>query len=128
MLIFTALCIQMMRQQDSVLSQRAGFIGAEHIHRAKVLNGVELFDDHFTPGQRNGAFGQISADNHRQHFRGQPDRDRQSKQRGIHPVPFGEAVNQQHHRNHHQHKADQQLADAVHPTVKRSLWTTSGQR
>ncbi len=34
-------------QHDLVLSQGAGFIGAENIHRAKVLNGVEVFDDHF---------------------------------------------------------------------------------
>ena len=38
--------IGMVLQHDFILGQGAGFIGAEDIHRAKVLNGVEVFDDH----------------------------------------------------------------------------------
>ena len=33
-------------QHDFILRQRAGFVGAENVHRAKVLNGVEVFDDY----------------------------------------------------------------------------------
>ena len=34
-------------QHNFVLGQRAGFIGAENVHRTKVLNGIQVFDDHF---------------------------------------------------------------------------------
>ena len=33
-------------QHDFVLRQGAGFIGAKNVHRAKVLDGVEVFNNH----------------------------------------------------------------------------------
>ena len=41
----------MVFQHDFVLGQRPGFIGAENIHRAKVLDSVEVLHDHFLFGQ-----------------------------------------------------------------------------
>ena len=81
-------------QHDLVLSQGAGFIGAENIHRAKVLNGVEVFDDHFLFRQLHRPARQRRGDDHRQHLRRQADRHRQCKQRRFPPVAFGVAINQ----------------------------------
>ena len=57
-------------QHDFVLRQGAGFIGAENVHRAKVLNGVEVFDDHFLFRELHRPARQRGGDDHRQHFRG----------------------------------------------------------
>ena len=56
-------------QHDFVLRQGAGFIGAENVHRAKVLNGVEVFDDHLLFRELHRPARQRRGDNHRQHFR-----------------------------------------------------------
>ena len=61
-------------EHDFILRQRAGFIGAENIHRAEVLDGVQTFDDHFLARKFDRAFRQRRGDNHRQHFRRQTDR------------------------------------------------------
>ena len=51
--------IKVMLKNDIVLSQRAGFIGTQHVHRAKVLNGIQSLDDHFAPRHGDSAFRQV---------------------------------------------------------------------
>ena len=75
-----ALRIQIMLEDDLVLSERSGFIRAEDVHCAKVLNGIQALDDHFTPAHGNSPFGQIGAHDHGQHFRRQPDRNSQCEE------------------------------------------------
>ena len=113
--------VEVMRQDDPVLGQCAGLVRAQNIHGAEVLNGVQAFHHHLAARHGHGALGQVGRHDHRQHFRGQPDRDGQGEQEGVHPVALGEAVHQQHDGNHHQHEADQQPADAVDAPVERCL-------
>ncbi|MNT80446.1 hypothetical protein D3C72_2199000 [compost metagenome] len=61
--------IRMILQHNFILRQGAGFIGAKNIHRAKVLNGVEVFHNHFLTGEFHRPARQRGGDNHRQHFR-----------------------------------------------------------
>ena len=103
----------MVLQHDFILGQGAGFIGAEDVHRAKILNGVEVLHDNLLLRQLHRPARQRRGDDHRQHLRRQANRHRQREQRRLPPVAFGVAIDQQHHRGHHQHKADQQHA---HPT------------
>ena len=42
---FLASDIEVALQDDAVLGQRAGLVGAQDVHRAKILNRVEAFDD-----------------------------------------------------------------------------------
>lgn len=42
--------IQMLFQRDFSLGECAGLVGAQHVHRPEVLDGVQAFDDHFLPG------------------------------------------------------------------------------
>ena len=56
-------------QHDFVLGQGAGFIGAKNVHRAKVLDGVEVFNDHLLFREFDRPARQRGGDNHRQHFR-----------------------------------------------------------
>ena len=111
----------MILQHDFILGQRAGFIGAQNVHRAEVLNGIQMFDDHFLLGQFHRAACQRRSDNHRQHFRRQAYGDGERKQRRFPPVTFGITVNEQHHWCHHQHKANQQHTDATDTLLERVL-------
>ena len=61
--------VAMQLENDVVHRQRAGLVGAEHVHRAEVLNRVEPLDDDLLARHRHRAFGQADRDNHRQHFR-----------------------------------------------------------
>src|SRR5476651_927064 len=113
--------IDVVLEDDLVLGQGAGLVGAQHVHGAEVLDGVQALDHHLAPGHGHGALGEVGADDHRQHFRGQADGDRQGEEQGVAPVAFGKAVEQEHYWHHHQHETDQQPADAVHPAVKGGL-------
>ncbi|MNI48561.1 hypothetical protein D3C73_1031290 [compost metagenome] len=41
--------VQVVFEDDAILGQGAGFVGAEYVHRAKILDGIQTFDHHFTP-------------------------------------------------------------------------------
>ena len=99
--------VDMVLKDDVILGQGAGLVRAQHVHRAQVLDGIEALDHHFALGHGSSALGQVGADNHWQHFRGQADRHRQGKQEGVTPVALGKAVEEEHDRHHDQHKADQ---------------------
>ena len=127
---FIALAVRadMVLQNDVVLGQGAGFVGAQYVHRTEVLDGIEAFNHDFALGHGGCAFGQVGTDNHRQHFWGQTDRHRQGKQEGIAPIALGEAIKEEHHRHHHQHEADQQPTDAVNPAIECGLRTRADNR
>ena len=94
-------------EENFVLGQGPGFIGAQHIHCTKVLDRVQPFDDDLFTRQKHSALGQRRGNDHGQHFGGQAHGHRQCKQQGLWPVAFGETVDEQHQRRHHKHKADQ---------------------
>ena len=113
--------IDVMLEDDLVLGEGAGLVGAQHIHRAEVLDRIEALDHHFALGHGRSTLGQVGADDHRQHFRGKADGYRQGKQEGIAPIALGEAIEEKHDGYHHQHEADQQPADTVHAPVEGGL-------
>ena len=82
-------------QDDAVLRQRAGLVGAEHVHRAEVLDGVEPLDDDLLPGHGHRALGEAHRDDHRQHLRRQADGHRQREEKRLQPIVLGQAVDQE---------------------------------
>ena len=57
---FIAAEIQMALENDSVLRQRAGFVGAQYVHRAEILNGVEPFAGRYVSVRlTNGGVGRL---------------------------------------------------------------------
>ena len=106
-------------QHDLVLRQRAGLVGAQHVHGAKVLDGVQALDHHLVARQHHRAFGQGRGDDHRQHFGRQSHRHRQRKQKRFAPVALGVAVQEEDDRHHDHRKTDQQPADAVDAGLER---------
>ena len=120
-LIALATGVDVMLEDDVILGQGAGLVGTQHVHRAQVLDGIEAFDHHLAFGHGGCALGQVGADNHWQHFRGQAHGHCQGKQEGIAPVALGETIEEKHNGHHNQHKADQQPADAVDSAIERGL-------
>ena len=105
-------------QHDAVLGQRAGLVGAQHIHAAEVLDGIEPLDDHLLAAHRQRALGQADRDDHRQHLRRQAHRHGHREEEGALPVVLGEAVDQEDQRHHHGHQLDHQPGEAVEPLSK----------
>ncbi len=115
---FLAADIEVALEDDAILGQRAGLVGAQDVHRAEVLNGVEAFDDHLGACHRGRALRQVDRHDHRQHFRREPDRDRHGEQQRLQPVVLGQAVDEKDQRSHHQDAADHQPGEAVDAAVE----------
>jgi hypothetical protein len=90
-----------------------GLVGTEHVHRAKVLDGVEALHHDLALGHGDCTFRQVGADQHGQHFWREADRDRDGEQEGLEPIAFGEAVDHEDHGHHDQHEADEHPGHAV---------------
>ena len=82
-LVFEHVAVQF--EDDVVNGQRAGLVGAEHVHRAEVLDGIEPLDDDLLFRHRQRALGQANRDNHRQHFRREADGHRQREKERFLP-------------------------------------------
>ena len=51
--------IEVPLEDDLVLRQGAGLVGAEDIHRPEILDGIKPFDDGLAPRHHDRAFGEI---------------------------------------------------------------------
>ncbi len=105
-------------QDDGVLRQRARLVGAQDVHRAEVLDRVQVLDDHLAARHRHRALGQVDGDEHRQHLRRQADADRRGEQQGLHPVALGQAVDQEDERHHDGDEADHQPGEAREAAIE----------
>ncbi|MNE25160.1 hypothetical protein D3C80_1184820 [compost metagenome] len=61
--------IRVVLEHDFILRQRPGFVGTQDVHRAKVLDSVEMFHDDFLLRQFDRPARQRGGNDHRQHFR-----------------------------------------------------------
>ena len=66
--ILPAVDIPVILQHHLVLRKRAGLVGAQHVHRAKVLNRVEVLNDRLLFTHGHGALGKTRGNNHGQHL------------------------------------------------------------
>ena len=98
--------VDVLLQQHLVLRQRARLVGAQHVHRAQVLDRIQPLDDDLLAGHRQRALGEVDGHDHGQHFRRQPDRHRDGEQECLQPVALGQPVDQKHEWHHHEHEAD----------------------
>ena len=100
--VFVAVNVEMPFQDDLVLCQRAGLVGAENIHRAEVLDGIEPLHDGLTARHRDRALGEIGGHHHGQHFRRQSDRHGNGKQKGFKPIALVKTIDEKYNRRHHE--------------------------
>ena len=62
--IVLAIDIQVVFQHHLVLCQRAGFVSAENVDSAEVLNGVKIFDDGLLFAHGNSALSKAGGHDH----------------------------------------------------------------
>ena len=113
-----AVHVQVLFEHDLALGEGAGLVGAQHVHRPEVLDGVQAFDDHFLARHRQGALGQVDRHDHGQHLGGQPDGHGHGKQERFQPVVLAQSVDQEDRRNHHGDEADHQPGELVDALVE----------
>ena len=113
-----AVRVQVLFEHDLALGDGAGLVGAEHVHRSEVLDGVQAFDDHFLARHCQGALGQVDGHDHGQHLGGQPDCHRHGKQESLHPIVLGQPVDQKDGGHHHGNKTDHQPGELVDALVE----------
>ena len=114
-------------QDDVIQRERARLVGAQHVHRPKVLNRVQPLDDDLFPGHAEGALRKADRHDHRQHFRRQAHRHRQREEERFVPVMFGEAVNGKDQRDHDQHEPDHQPREFFHPALESCFHGLAGE-
>ena len=111
--------VAVLLEDHLVLGQRAGLVGAQHVHRAEVLDRVETLDDHLLLAHRDRALRQAHRDDHRQHLGRQAHGDGHREEERLSPVALGEAVDDEHQRHHHEHEAQQQPGEAGDVAIER---------
>ena len=77
--IVLAIYIQVVFQNNLILGQRAGLVGAENVNSTEVLNGIKVFNDCLLLAHGNSAFRKTGRYNHRKHFRCQADSNRNAE-------------------------------------------------
>ncbi len=82
--IVLAVGIEAPGQRDLGRGQRARLVGAQDGHGAEVVDRGEALDDHLAAGHAQCAARQRHRGDHRQQFRGQPDRESDGKQQRVH--------------------------------------------
>ena len=105
-------------QDDPVLRQRAGLVGAEDVHGPEVLDRIEALDDHLLARHRQGALGQVDRHDHRQHLGRQPDRDGHGERNASIQSPLVRPLMRKTSGHHDQHEADHQPGEAVDALVE----------
>ena len=106
--------VQHIAQNDGALGQRARLVGAQDVHAAEVLDGLEAADDDAAFAHGPGAGGEGHADDRRQQLRRQTDRQRHGEQQRLDHRAVEKQVHRQHEQDDDDHHADQQIAELPH--------------
>ena len=106
-------------QHDFVLRDGARLVRAQHVHRAQILDGVQIFDDDLLARHCDRALGKTGRNDHGQHLGREPHGNAHGKQPRIQPVPLGQPVDEEYDGHHDEHEADEQAGDCVHTAVER---------
>ena len=110
--------VAMPLKDDAVLGERAGFVGAQHVHAAEVLNGVEPLDDHLLAAHGERTLGQADRDDHGQHLGREAHRHGHGEEKCAFPIVLGEAVDEEDQRHHDRHELDHEPGEAVETLIE----------
>ena len=98
--------------------QRAGLVGAQHVHGAEIVDGRKALHDHLSLGQLHRRPGKRDRHDHRQQLRRQPDGERQREHQRFQHRPMEGNVHDQD-KQHHQHgEAHDQHAETANADRK----------
>ena len=80
LVVVPALHIHVPVQRDLAFGQGAGFIAAENLHAAEILDRRKLLDQHLLSGHPARALRQRDRNDHRHHLGRHPDGERHREQ------------------------------------------------
>ena len=100
------------------LRQRAGFIGAEHIHASEILNRGEPLHDHLLRGHPARAVGKIDADDRRQQLRGEADGEREREEQRIEDRLLEVDVESEDREDEQKSHLGEQISEASNAALK----------
>ena len=106
---------------DHALGERAGLVGAQHVHAAEVLDGVEPAHEHAVARHHLRAARQVDAEDGRQQLRAEADRERDGEQQRLDRRATAQHVHGEDEQHHHEHRARQQVAEAADAAVELRL-------
>src|ERR1017187_2264710 len=105
-------------QDDSIFGERAGLVGAEHVHSAEVLNGVETLHDYLLAAHGERALGEANGDNHGQHLRGKANGHRHREEECSLPIVLGKPVDEEDQGHHDRHELNHEPCETAQALVK----------
>lgn len=115
---FIAEHVHIIFQQDTFIGQRSSLVHAKHIHAAKSLHGIDVFDDGLLAAHGKTAPCKASGNNHRQHLRHQSYSHRQRKSKGFQPFPTCDTEKREYNGNQHRNKAEHDPGDGIGTLLK----------
>ena len=119
--------VDVLFKNDAILGERTGFIGAEDVDGAEVLDRVEVFDDDLLFGHGHGTLREIDCHDHRQHFRGQSDCYRQGEEKRLGPIALGDPDDEENDADHDHHEADHEPRETGNAPVEAGLNAFAGE-
>ncbi len=114
-----ALRIDVALQADFRLSQGAGLVGAQHVHRPHVLHSRQALDDHLLVRHAQSAARQRHRHDHGQEFGGESHRQGHGEQEGFQQRTMQGDVDQQHEQHHSKGQAHDQQAELARAPLER---------
>ena len=114
-------------EPDDALGERAGLVGAEHVHAAEVLDRVQAPDDDLLAGHALGAAGERDADDRGQEFRGEADGEGEREEEGLGGRPVEPDVHGEDGRDEGERDADQHRAEEPQPALEVGLGRASSE-
>lgn len=126
--VLVAVDVQVALEDDAVLGEGAGLVGAQDVDRAEVLDGVEALDDHTVAAEVDRALAEARGHEHGQHLGREADRDGQREEQGRYPIALGDAGDDEDERQHDEHQAHEQAARGLDAGVEGGLALAADER
>jgi hypothetical protein len=115
---FPAGDVAMPLEDDAVLGERAGFVGAQDIHAPEVLDGVQPLDDHLLAAHGERTLGKADGDDHGQHLGGEAHGHGHREEKSAFPIVLGEPVDEEYQGHHNRHEPDHEPCKAAETLVE----------
>src|ERR1035438_6123910 len=105
-------------EDDAIFGERAGLVGAQNIHAAEVLDGVESLDDHLLAAHGERPLGEADGNDHGQHLGGEAHGHGHCEEKSALPIVLGEPVDEEDQGYHNRHEPDHQPCEAVETLIE----------
>ena len=108
-------------QLHDAFGERAGLVGAQHVHAAEVLDRVEAAHDHVRCGHPLRAARERDAHDGGEKLRSEADREREREEERVHDRPVQIHVDAEDRDHEEQRDLDQHPAEVPEPALELGL-------